>query len=133
MYQPIHVIPGSNLHRTCIELYQRHANANDGSGRCAACAHQSPCPVRQHAALVIRAAGEDPRWYDGQVRSGQHPGFASPQANQRRPSHPRQPAADLPSQAPARPVTTQEVVGYAICSSDVWADVPAVDSEQRTG
>lgn len=69
MYQPI--VPGSSLHRTCIELYQRHHNA--GTGTCAACDQPTPCFVRNHAALVLRTAGDDPHRYDEHRPVGQRP------------------------------------------------------------
>jgi hypothetical protein len=59
------VIPGlqgSPTHRLSAEVYQRHHDI--GTGICAVCGQRTPCPARRHAALVILAAGEDPRWYD---------------------------------------------------------------------
>ena len=64
MRAPRGVIPGmsgSVLHRTCVELYRRHAD--DDTGLCRRC--QVPrCPTRSFAARAIEAAGDDPRRYD---------------------------------------------------------------------
>lgn len=51
------------LHVTAVELYQGHHG--DAAGVCVRCGVRAPCPVRRHAVLVIVAAGDDPRWYDG--------------------------------------------------------------------
>lgn len=59
------VIPclrGSLTHRLAVEVYRRHHDA--GTGVCLVCGYRTPCLVRRHAASVILAAGEDPRWYD---------------------------------------------------------------------
>jgi len=100
MVQPSSIRPGSNLHRTAVLLYQRLADHGVGSGRCAT-GHQTPCPTRRHATLVIRATGEDPGWYDGQVPHPgrqQHPGQA---LSGRVPSTlVAQPAADESASAP---------------------------------
>lgn len=53
---------GSPLHLTAVELYGRHHG--DAFGLCVRCGERSPCSTRAHAALVIAAAGEDPRSYD---------------------------------------------------------------------
>jgi hypothetical protein len=64
MPQAIYILPGSNLHRTNVELYERHRSSDDGRRRCAACGEQHPCQVRRFATTVILASGENPRWYD---------------------------------------------------------------------
>jgi hypothetical protein len=53
---------GSAVHLTAVELYARHYG--DAVGLCVRCGERSPCSTRAHAASVIAAAGEDPRWYD---------------------------------------------------------------------
>jgi hypothetical protein len=101
MYQPIRTLPNSTLHRANIELYRRHDNAGNDSGRCAACGRRAPCPVRQHAAKVILAAGEDPQWYDRHLPTGHASSWpvSTPTANQ--------PASATPG-----------VTGYALGSRD---------------
>jgi hypothetical protein len=61
----ISTLPGSDLHRLCAEMYLCHRDA--GTGACGQCGHRVPCSARRHAASVIMAAGEDPRWYDAQA------------------------------------------------------------------
>ena len=69
---PSFIRSGSNLHRANVELYQRHRGRDDGSGRCASCGYRAPCAARHNAALVITAAGEDPRWYDRPLPGNQN-------------------------------------------------------------
>ncbi len=109
MVQPSFIRPGSDLHRACIGLYQRHQDLNDGSGRCATCGYKNPCSTRRHAALVIRATGEDPRWYDEQ---GPHP------------SHP--PASPHPHPS----LDTPGVTGFAVGGRGQRAHVPYMDYER---
>jgi len=61
----ISTLPGSVVHRLCIEMYLQHSD--NGAGICARCGYATPCPVRRHTASVIRAAGEDPHWYDARA------------------------------------------------------------------
>jgi hypothetical protein len=61
------------MHVTAVELYQRHG---DVAGVCVRCGVRAPCPVRTHAARVIAAVGEDPRWYDGRLSAS--PGVPTP-------------------------------------------------------
>ena len=61
MSTPIPSLPGSPTHEVATALYQSH---HDAAGACVRCGQRAPCPVRTHAATVIIAAGEDPRWYD---------------------------------------------------------------------
>ena len=65
MGTPIPNLHGTPMHMTAVELYQRHHG--DTAARCVRCGERAPCRVRSHAALVIAAAGEDPRWYDGRI------------------------------------------------------------------
>lgn len=76
MNQLIQTLPGSNVHRLCIQLYQRHYGQEHG--RCAVCGQPFPCVVQRHAALVIHAAGEDPRWYEGRSPADPRPRTANP-------------------------------------------------------
>jgi hypothetical protein len=62
---PVSTLPGSALHKLCVEMYLRHQGA--GAARCAQCEQPTPCSPRQRAASVIVAAGEDPRSYDPQA------------------------------------------------------------------
>jgi hypothetical protein len=114
MVQPSFIRPGSDLHRACIELYQRHRDRGEGSGRCATCGGQTPCLVRRDAALVIRSAGEDPRWYDGQLSSAQAPN----------------PAAAQPAVARHPSIATPGVTGYAVGGRGRRANVPYVEYER---
>lgn len=68
---PISSLRGTATHVTAVELYQAHRG--DASGACVRCGEQAPCPVRQHAAWVIMAAGEDPHWYDGRLNAAPLP------------------------------------------------------------
>ena len=56
---------GSQMHKVCIDLYQRHRPS--GSGICLSCEAPVPCRPRCNAAKVIQAAGEDPARYDAQI------------------------------------------------------------------
>jgi len=114
MVQPSFIRPGSDLHGACIELYQRHRDRDDGSGRCATCGGPTPCPVRRHAALAIGAAGEDPRWYDRQFSSAQAPDLGAAQ-----PAVARHPS-----------IATPGVTGYAVGGRGRRADVPYFEYER---
>ena len=63
METPIPGLRGTATHELAVVIYQGHDD--DGSGFCAECGDRAPCASRRHAASVIRAAGEDPLWYDG--------------------------------------------------------------------
>jgi hypothetical protein len=92
----IRTLLGSHLHHLNIELYQRHHPlAHD---RCAACGHPHPCQTARHASLVIREAGEDPRWYDGELPTGEVPIVQAPN-----------PRLAAPQRLPARPPNRQPV------------------------
>lgn len=62
---------GTPMHVTAVELYQGHHS--DRAGSCVRCGRRAPCPVRLHAASVIAAVGEDPRWYDGRLNPAPTP------------------------------------------------------------
>jgi hypothetical protein len=62
MRDVISSLSGSNTHRLALTNFGRHPDG--GNGTCAWCGRTTPCPARQHAAAVIEAAGEDPRWYE---------------------------------------------------------------------
>ncbi len=111
---------GSNLHRTCIELYRRHHDPDHGNGWCPTCGQQTPCTSRRRAALVIRAAGEDPRWYDDHLPSALDPNPALPMIGEPWPSQPRYPASAPRPGVRAEPANPSETIGYAINSSDVY-------------
>jgi hypothetical protein len=68
---PIPNLHGTPMHVTAVELYQGHHSGT--AGMCVRCGERAPCPVRSHAASVIAAVGEDPRWYDGRLLSGASP------------------------------------------------------------
>jgi len=119
MHQPSYIKPASNLHRICTELYRRHRDPDHGNGWCPTCGQQTPCTSRRRAALVIRAAGEDPRWYDAHVPAA-HDSNALPRTGERWPSQPLYPASAPRPQVPAEPANTSETMGYAINSSDVY-------------
>jgi hypothetical protein len=74
---------GSPTHAMAIGLYQGHHP--DAYGDCVRCGHRAPCPVRTFAASVIAAAGQDPRWYDGQLTAPTPP----PAGDQPRPVDPQ--------------------------------------------
>ena len=123
MVQLSFIRPGSNLHRANVELYQRHHQLSDGSGRCATCGDRTPCPARRHAALVIRDAGEDPRWYDGQLPSSQRPASLASA-----PTGTWQPAP-LPV-AHHLTLDTPGVTGYALGGHGRRAEVPYFEYER---
>ncbi len=120
MHQPMDIKPGSHLHRTCVELYRRHQDPGRGNGWCLACGQQTPCSSRRRAALVIRAAGEDPRWYDDHVPAGQASNPAQPRTGEPWPFQPRYPASAPRPRAPVELDAASEVKGYAINSRDVY-------------
>jgi hypothetical protein len=59
----------SMTYRLAVLVYKGHT---PGSGVCLRCGHVAPCTPRGHAAAVIQAAGDDPRWYDNQLLPGRH-------------------------------------------------------------
>lgn len=65
MRTPIPSLPGTPTHEVAVVLYQGHHGG--AGGACVRCGELAPCSVRTHAASVIAAAGEDPRWYDGRL------------------------------------------------------------------
>jgi hypothetical protein len=71
---------GSRVHVTAVELYGRHYG--DTFGLCVQCGERAPCQTRAHAALVIAAAGEDPRRYDERL-SPPAPGPGQPGPDER--------------------------------------------------
>jgi hypothetical protein len=117
VYQLILSLPGSDLHRTAIDLYRRHQDYGDGW--CSICGERSPCTARRHAVVVIRAAGEDHRRYD-EVPAAQDSTPIQPSVNEPWPSERRYPASAPPLRVPAEPaMILSEVVGSAISSRDV--------------
>jgi hypothetical protein len=134
VYPPITTLPGSDLHRTAIALYQRHQVVDDHA-RCGACSQSSPCTARRDAAAVIAAAGEDPHWYDGRLPEGN--------AQLRDPAplvsedHASQPNACFaqswrPAQLPTKPkpsIDTPGVTGWSVGGIG-RADVPFVEYER---
>ncbi|WP_431726940.1 hypothetical protein [Verrucosispora sp. TAA-831] len=79
---------GTPTHVTAVELYQGHHG--DAAGACVRCGERAPCPAREHAASVIAAAGEDPRWYDGRLATAPPvsvPGSASREFGRSYPDH----------------------------------------------
>jgi hypothetical protein len=60
----------SMTYRLAVQVYQSHSDL--GTGGCPRCGAAAPCRPREHAATVIQAAGDDPRWYDTQMASGRH-------------------------------------------------------------
>ncbi|MDG4798821.1 hypothetical protein [Micromonospora sp. WMMD1082] len=81
---PIPNLHGTPTHVMAVELYQGHHG--DATGACVRCGERAPCPVRSHAASVITAAGEDPRWYDGRLTAAPPtptPGLRQPGADER--------------------------------------------------
>jgi len=94
---------GTPTHRTAVELYQGHHG--DATGACVRCGERAPCPVHSHAASVITAAGEDPRWYDGRLTTAP----PTPASGPRQPGGDERPTAqlDLRQRYP-------DHVGYAI-------------------
>lgn len=63
METPIPGLHGTPTHALAVVVYQGHSDA--GSPWCGRCGDRAPCGPRRHAATVIGAAGENPRWYDG--------------------------------------------------------------------
>jgi|SRR2546429_5273723 len=114
-------LPGSVTHRLAVEVYLRHSDA--GAGACAECGGRVPCPPRRHAAQVIEAAGEDPRWYDTQASAGQ-PGAA----DARRVAEGHLPSQ--PAEAGGTPVAGRGVEGYAVGGRGRRADVPYSEYER---
>jgi hypothetical protein len=53
---------GSALHRTCVELFQRHRGGSDGL--CGSCQEPVPCSSRIFAAGAIEMAGDSPQIFD---------------------------------------------------------------------
>jgi hypothetical protein len=78
---PIPGLRGTETHGLAVVVYQGHHD--NGASACARCGQRTPCPARQHAASVILAAGEDPRWYDGRPPLSAVPA-AQPRPGQRR-------------------------------------------------
>ncbi len=114
-------LPGSVTHQLAVEVYLRHHDA--GAGACAECGGRAPCPARRHAAPVIEAAGEDPRWYDAQALASQ-PGAAEA---------PRDAAGhwpDRPAKDGVAPALARGVVGYAVGGRGRRADVPYAEYER---
>jgi hypothetical protein len=68
MGTPIPGLRGTPTHALAVVIYQNHDD--DGSRFCARCGDRAPCEPRRHAASVIRAAGEDPLWYDRRLARG---------------------------------------------------------------
>ncbi len=62
METPIPGLRGTATHALAVVIYQGHSG--DSFGMCARCGDRAPCGPQRHAAMVIGAAGEDPRWYD---------------------------------------------------------------------
>lgn len=114
-------LPGSVTYQLAVEVYLRHCDA--GVGTCAGCGGRVPCPARRHAAPVIEAAGEDPRWYDAHAMADR-PGAAK--ALQVAERHlPDQPARDGRVPAVARGVE-----GYAVGGRGRRADAPYTEYER---
>jgi hypothetical protein len=117
VYQPILSLRGSRLHHTNIELYRRHHDIGDGSGRCAACGDQYPCQVAKHAAQAILVAGEDPRWYDGELPTSQLPTAAVRQPKQAPVN------ANVTVVTLATPVTAPVYAGYPVGDNSLRANI----------
>ena len=138
MYQPIATLPGSDLHRTAVAIYQRHYT--DDSGRCPACGGQAPCRARQHASTVIAAANEDPHWYDRRVPDNLASaiGLAPPPASQQHDERSSQPFVAFAQSWPPVPLSTKPkpsvdtpgVTGWPVGGVGRRADVPFVDHER---
>lgn len=110
METPIPTLPGSDLHRLCVEVYLRHHDA--GTGVCKQCGQRAPCLPHRHAASVLMASGEDPRWYDGQVAQ---PGGAS--------------GTDHATEDGGVPAESRRVQGFAVGRAP-RADVPWFEYER---
>lgn len=104
----IPTLPGSHLHRANVELYLRHRPDNDG--RCLACGHPAPCEVAKYAGYAIGAAGEDPRWYDGQLV----PELPAPDLSGRIVDGDSQVAPWRDEHLPTDPLLPPGVVGYRL-------------------
>lgn len=88
-------IPGlreSTMFEVAASLFRRHRDS--GTGVCAQCTQRAPCPARRHAALVISAAGVDPRQLD-------HVSAALPAVGDEPRRETAASAASTPSAAPA--------------------------------
>ena len=59
MYTYIQGLRGTPTHHLSVVVFKRHRDP--GTGFCARCGNRAPCAANRHAALVIAAAGEDPR------------------------------------------------------------------------
>lgn len=92
---------GSAMLRLSVDVFRRHAG-DDVSGMCVRCGWRSPCPARRRAAVVIAAAGEDPRAYLGESA----------------------PAVD------AAPTLPAQVAGYRLGGAGRRAAVPHFDYER---
>src|SRR6266536_3040493 len=104
-------LPGSVTHQLAVEVYLRHCDA--GAGACAVCGGLVLYPASRHAAPVIEAAGEDPRWYDAQALA-ERPGAAKA---------PRVAEGHRPEQPAKRR-------GYAVGGRGRRADVPYTEYER---
>jgi len=133
------VVVGSTFHRTSVELYQRHADRGDGSGRCVTCGQPTPCPARRHAARVIQAAGEDHRWYDRRLPAVQAQAPRVDEAVTATGVRLTPPLAGLDSGAwlPSQPpihshpsIDTPGVSGFSVGGHGRRADVPYVEYER---
>ena len=113
----ISTLPGSDVHRLCVEVYLRHHDA--GTGACAQCGCPARCPTRLHAASVIVAAGEDPRWYDAQAS-----------ADPRRNAGPFGAGDGRRSDHAARDGVPANVEGYRVGGRVRRADVPYQEDER---
>ncbi len=139
MYQPIATLPGSDLHRAAIDLYQRHRDGDDG-GRCSTCGQIAPCPASRHASAVIAAANDDPHRYDrrladDELQSEDASRHAAGRDYEGRRSQPFVSFAQswLPAQLPPRPhpsIDTPGVGGWHVGGVGRRADVPYVDFDR---
>src|SRR6266540_5654819 len=112
---------GSVTHQLAVEVYLRHCDA--GAGACAGCGGRVPCPARRHAAPVIEAAGEDPRWYDAQAMADRPGAATAPQvAEGHRP--------DQPAKDGRMPAVARGVEGYAVGGRGRRADAPYTEYER---
>lgn len=116
--QPIYIRRGSDLHRTNIELYRRHHDPGGNSDPCHACGQPRPCPTERHAAVVIRAAGEEPGWYNGELPGGSTSSAATPW-----------PLEAQPSWQPTEP-PSPAFSGYRLGGHGRRADVPDFQYER---
>ncbi len=111
-------LPGSVTYHLAVEVYLRHCDA--GAGTCAGCGGRVPCPARRHAAPVIEAAGEDPRWYDAQAMADR-PGAAEAL---------RAAEGHRPEQPAVGPVVAGGVEGYAVGGRGRRTNVPYTEYER---